>query len=223
MSSPVPGRFPALIPVEGRARLVEQSCASIRGFVPAEWIEPLRSVLESAPILVKVVRARRTKHGDHRLDGFSRISVNASGNCWQFIITLLHEVAHAQVTHSGIRRAAPHGSEWKKAFRDLLLGHLALFPPELAPAVAAYARNPLFSSGCHTGLAAALRRYDTMDLRKTVQELSPGQRFSLDGRRVFRKGPRLRTRYKCEASDGRVYLVAAAARVETVYGMDHPG
>ena len=215
----LPGN-PDVLSAARRQQLAEQSWANIREYVPDDWSGPLRTVLESAPMLVRVVRARRTKHGDHRLDGHSRITVNASGNCWQFIITLLHEAAHALVVHFGPRRAAAHGREWKQAFRGLLLNHLHLFPPDLAPAVAGYARNPLFSSGSHAGLAAALRAYDTMDLRKTVQELRPGQRFSLGGSRTFTRGPRLRTRYKCESSDGRCYLVAASARVETIYGLD---
>jgi hypothetical protein len=171
-------------------------------------------------ILVRVVRSRKTKHGDHQVTGareFSLITVNASGNPWQFVLTLLHEVAHAEVVHCAIRRVAPHGREWKLAFRQLLHSHIHLFPPDLAAPVMDYARNPLYSADSHGALAAALRRHDTTDLRPTVQELAPGQRFSLDGKTVLVRGQLLRKWFRCTATDGRALRVAPMARVHVLY------
>jgi SprT protein len=117
-------------------------------------------------MLIRVVASRKSKHGDHRYNkGTSEITVNNSGNCWQFLITLLHEIAHAQVTHRIAGRVSPHGPEWKNAFSNLLLKELDLFPPVLMSAVQKYSFNPLYSSGAHVGLASALRQFDTANLR----------------------------------------------------------
>jgi hypothetical protein len=144
--------------------------------------------------------------------------VNASGNIWQFVVTLLHELAHAHVMHGPHRHAPPHGTEWKHAFRGLLRNHLSLFPPDLQPHVADYAQNPLFSSSAHPGLAAALRKHDTSDKRLTVEELPDGEKFSPDGELILIKGQRLRSWFRCTTPDGKKrYRVPPTARVHTVF------
>jgi len=212
---PPPSKADARVP-----QLAEKSYQNVRGFIPASWHDPVRQVLTTAPMLVHVVRKRKTKHGDHRVkNSHSVITVNDSGNCWQFVITLLHEIAHAHVAHGVPHKVSPHGREWKSAFRMLLISHVQYFPQELVPAVINYARNPLFSSGSHSGLANALSRYETADRRAMVQELRAGQLFSLNGERIFIKGQLVRSRYRCKSKDGRVFLISGTARVKLVDGM----
>jgi hypothetical protein len=151
--------------------------------------------------------------------GFSVISVNVSASRWQFVLTLLHELAHAHVAHEFHHRVAPHGMEWKQAFRQLLLTHLHLFPPDLTVAVSDYSRDPLYSSDSHSALAVALRSHDALDLRPTVQDLAQGQMFSLDGKTVMVKKRLLRKRFLCMSTDGRMFHVSPTARVHTLY---HP-
>jgi SprT protein len=172
------------------------------------------------PMVVRVVRHRETKHGDHTLvrdHGYSVITVSENGNRYLFAITLLHEIAHAQVTQRGRRRTAPHGAEWKAAFRMLLLEALPLFPEDLRWHIETHARAPLYSSDSDPTLALALRRYDTGDLRSTVAELAPGQMFSLNGKRILIKGELLRKWYRCTTPQGKVFRVSPAARVHTLY------
>jgi hypothetical protein len=199
-------------------RLVEQSMIAIAPHVPAECAPAIRKLLEQTPILVRVSRQRKSKHGDHRLArsrDYSLVSVNAGGNPWRFLLTLLHEIAHAHVAARSTRRVAPHGREWKRTFNELLESHLHLFPPDLRCEIASYAENPLYSSDAHAPVGLALRRYDTLDLRPTVQELALGQKFSLDGKTVLKKVRLLRTRFHCITDDGRVYHVSPTARVHT--------
>lgn len=206
------------------AFLLERSMKAVTPHLPEGWLAAVQAMLAANPILVQVVRRRKTKHGDHQVTGsreFSIITVNASGNPWQFVLTLLHEIAHAEVAHQSRHRIAPHGKEWKLAFRELLHSHRHLFPPDLAGPVMDYARNPLYSADSHGALAAALRRHDTLDLRPTVQELALGQLFSLDGRTVLVRGPLLRKWFRCSTTDARVLRVAPTARVHTLY--DTPG
>ena len=201
--------------------LLERSMKAVAPHMPDGWQAAVREMLATNPILVQVVRHRKTKHGDHLITGsreFSIITVNASGNPWQFILTLLHEIAHAEVAHHAIRHIAPHGREWKLAFRQLLHSHIYLFSPDLAAPVMDYARNPTYSADSHGALAAALRRHDTLDLRPTVQELAQGQSFSLDGKTILVRQQLLRKRFKCTTTDGRALRVSPMARVHTLYG-----
>ncbi len=203
------------------SHLSARSLAAIRPHISAAWVAPLAKILRRVPVLVRIAGRRKSKHGDHRLaagKGYSIISVNNSGNPWQFVLTLLHELAHAEVAHECGAKAAPHGREWKTAFRRLLTGHLDLFPADLQPAVADYARHPLYSTSSHPQLAAALRCHDTTDHRPTVAELEDGEQFTLDGRLVLTRQRLLRKRYLCTAADGKEYHVSPAARV---HGADH--
>ncbi len=200
--------------------LLERSLKAVSPHMPDGWQAAVRAMLAANPILVQVVRSRKTKHGDHQVTGkreFSIISINASGNPWQFVLTLLHEIAHAEVAHHATRRIAPHGKEWKSAFHQLLHAHVHLFPPDLVAPVMDYARNPLYSADSHGALAAALRRHDTLDHRPTVQELALGQRFSLDGKTILIRGQLLRKWFKCTTVDGRALRVSPMARVHALY------
>jgi hypothetical protein len=197
--------------------LAERSIAAIGPHVPPDWLKPLAKLLKQSPVLVRIAGHRKSKHGDHRLapgKGYSVISVNDGGNPWQFVITLLHELAHAQVAHTYGRKASAHGREWKSAFRRLLVGHLEMFPADLQAAVADYAQHPLYSTSSHPQLAAALRRYDTTDHRPTVAELRDGQKFTLNGRLFLTRHRLLRKRYLCTTVDGKKYYVPASSRVQ---------
>lgn len=199
--------------------LRERSLAALKPHLPLEWHSSVERLLGETPMLIRVVKARKTKRGDHRLGeskSHSVITIDASGNAWQFAVTLLHEIAHAQVTHGVDGRVLPHGREWKAAFRGLLLAHVAHFPAELREPLLEYARNPLYSTNSHPRLAVALRRYDG-DPGTIVSELAEGQAFSLDGKVVLIKGKLRRTWFLCRSTDGRMFRVRAIARVHTVY------
>lgn len=199
--------------------LRERSLGALKPHLPVELHASVERLLSETPILVRVVKARKTKRGDHRLGEsktHSVITIDASGNAWQFAVTLLHEIAHAQVAHSINSRVLPHGREWKAAFRNLLLEHAPHFPADLRGPVLEYARNPLYSTNSHPRLAVALRHHDG-DRGTIVSELAEGQAFSLDGKVVLIKGKLRRTWYLCRSTDGRLFRVRAIARVRAVY------
>jgi len=219
-NSPAPPNQPEPLKPLGTVRpLLERSMVAIAPHLPAELHLSVQNLLSQLPILVRVVRMRRTKHGDHRAGhsrAFSLITVNASGNPWQFAITLLHEIAHAQVSQGCKGHARPHGWQWKKAFGQLLQAHLDFFPHDVRGPLEDYAVDPPATTASCPVLAANLRRYDTTDFRPTVGDLAMGQRFSLNGRVVLTKGPKLRTWFSCQTADGRRYRVAPTVRVHTL-------
>jgi hypothetical protein len=64
----------------------------------------------------------------------------------------------------------------------------------------------------------ALAKYDQAEPgRRRVEELPAGALFRVDTGRVFRLGPRLRSRYQCfEQPGGAEYRVHGLSRVERV-------
>jgi SprT protein len=211
------------IPEAVAERLREISMLRLRPFLEESSHVLLEEILLETPCVVTPVRARRTKHGDHRQrvgEGFSEVTVNVSGNRYQFLITLLHELAHAITLQRHGKRAPAHGREWQRIFADLLNRALAssLFPADLAPHVERQARRgPHASSSRDAALQLALRQHDTLDHRPMVTELEEGTLFSLDGKLLLRRGNRVRTRYHCVAPNGQEYRVSATARVHTIY------
>lgn len=179
---------------------------------------------------VRVSRPRRTKLGDHRGPGrgrsWHRITVNEDLNPYAFLTTLLHEIAHAATwERHRSRRVRPHGSQWKAEF-GRLLGPIVVtgcLPDDVRAALERTIRNPAAATCSDRGLMLALARYDRPSPGTVlVEDLPSGGHFRLDGAaaatgvpRVFRRGPRIRTRYQCfELRTGREYRVHALSRVE---------
>jgi predicted SprT family Zn-dependent metalloprotease len=95
----------------------------ILSFVPEEARAQVQEFLEKTKVSIKIKKKRKTKHGDFRrmVNGNVFITVNQTSNPYRFLITLLHELAHYKVSQSVFYQIKPHGKEWKKAFREILL------------------------------------------------------------------------------------------------------
>ncbi|WP_019988616.1 hypothetical protein [Rudanella lutea] len=175
-----------------------------------------------------ISRPRRTRLGDFRAlpDGSLHISVNADLNPYAFLITYVHEVAHAAVHRAqpqGRRRAAPkpHGPQWQQTFADLMRPVLtaAVFPEAILTPLRDYLRQPAASSHAHPGLMAALRSADPQPTgRVLLQDLPEGSAFRL-AKKTFVRGTVRRTRIVCkEVASGRSYAILAHALVEMENG-----
>lgn len=107
-----------------------------------------------------IVNQRATKHGDFRKlpNGKFQITVNNNLNKYQFLLTLVHEIAH-HVTHQKFGRVQPHGIEWKTVFQHLMLPFLRadIYPKEIAPHLANYLKNPKASTDTDVHLSLALK------------------------------------------------------------------
>lgn len=173
-----------------------------------------------------------------------RITVNHNLNPYSFLVTLVHEIAHLTTWEKyeqgndkqffrlpnrhnapGIylsgnkahRRIMPHGEEWKRELRNLMqpLFVLAVFPENISSALALYLNNPAASTCADPHLLKILRSYDKNKAGITLEELAHGLVFKLEGSgKVFRKGEKLRKRYKCrDVYSNKTYLVSGVAEV----------
>lgn len=170
-------------------------------------------------VILRVTRSRRSKLGDFRSStpySPPAISVNHNLNPYSFLITLLHEMAHADVFLNSKRRVQPHGEHWKEAYRTLGLPFLTpgLLPVTVRIAFGNYLRNPSASSTTNLKLAETLRAFDSPSDATLIGELAVNSLFALPDGRIFKKGDKLRKRYRCEClSNRRIYLFSPLAEI----------
>jgi SprT protein len=132
------------------------------------------------------------------------------------LVTFLHEFAHFLVWKHHGPDAPAHGPEWKSAFRTLAIPFLKpeIFSKETLRYFAHYLKNPRASATAHPGLFRALTAHEEQKGLTALSVLPEGTPFKLNGRH-FVKGPKIRTRYRCQSpDDGRQYLVNQSVRVE---------
>lgn len=188
-------------------------------FVPGETASQIVELIAQYKVRFRISRPRNSKLGDYRppgRDGGHRISVNGDLNCYTFYITTLHEFAHLIAFDEFGLRISPHGKEWKAIFGKLL--HQALqdeiFPLEISTELQRYLKSPSASSCADHELSRALRLFDD-NPAMLLEELPENTRFSINGQRIFVKGPKLRKRFRClDEKNQRMYLISAIAEVE---------
>ncbi len=186
-------------------------------YIPNSAVELIEEIFIKHPIQLKIVRNRKTKHGDFKRgkNGFFQITINNSLNKYQFLLTLIHEIAHF-TTHKKNGHVKPHGIEWKLNFQQLMLPFLqpSIYPSELLPYLAHYLKNPKASTGSDAKLSLALKQHDEKSGKNFIFELQQGSIFSFNNR-TFKKGLKRRTRFECvEIHSNRVYLFNQNAEVE---------
>ncbi|WP_178989843.1 SprT-like domain-containing protein [Winogradskyella schleiferi] len=193
--------------------------ANLSNYIPAAAKSMISELLAIDNLVVKVKSERKTRHGDYRElpNGKHQITVNSNLNCYRFLITLIHEIAHFEAYKKHGRFIKPHGKEWKYTFQHLMLPFLRpeIFPSELLPLLAHHFKNPKASSDTDTQLAFALKQFNEVNDKTFVFELSLNQTFKLYNGKVFRKGNKRRKRYECvEVKSGKLYLFNPNAEVE---------
>ncbi len=192
---------------------------TIKEYLPEACVGLVIDLLNKYPHQLKIVNKRETKHGDFRLtkDKRYQITINNSLNQYQFLLTLIHEIAHL-VTHINHKRVLPHGKEWKQNFQHLMLPFLqpTIFPQELLPYLANYLKNPKASTDTDVKLSLAMKQFSEKSDKSFIFEIPFGTDFIFKNR-TFRRGNKRRTRYEClELNSKRLYLFNQNAEVELV-------
>ena len=186
-------------------------------YLPENSIDLVQEILEEHHIKIKIVKKRTTKHGDFKRfpNGDFQITINNSLNEYQFLLTLVHEIAHF-VTYKQSKRVKPHGIEWKRNFQHLMLPFVqpSIYPTTILPLLANYLKNPKASTGSDVKLTYALKQFDEMSGKNYIFELNEGSLFNFNGK-TYKKGNTRRTRIEClETSSNRIYLFNQNAEIE---------
>lgn len=192
----------------------------LKQYLPEGSFEDVLHYIRHYKVQLTVTRQRETILGDYRhshLGKGHRISVNGNLNKYSFLITLLHELAHLFTYERYGHRVSPHGTEWKKEFSNILSQFLIkkLFPQDIENALMRTLNNPAASSCGDEKLLRVLRNYDTSkEGACLVEQLQENSFFRIKGERVFKKGMKMRTRYKCqEVATGKWFLFSGVYEV----------
>ncbi len=189
-------------------------------YLPQGSFEPVLHYIQAYKVQLTITRSRQSILGDYRHAWGSnghRISINGNLNKYSFLITLLHELAHLFTYERHHHRAAAHGKEWKEEFGKILAEFVEkkIFPPDIENTLLQSLKNPAASSCADAKLMRVLRNYDEKkDGHFLVEQLPAGAVFRIKGGRIFKKGEKIRTRYKCfETATGKYYLFSAVYEV----------
>lgn len=186
-------------------------------YIPENSVDLVEEILTKNPIHIKIVNNRATKHGDfkRKINGDFQITLNNNLNQYQFLFTLIHELAH-WVTFKKHKRVKPHGKEWKQNFQHLMLPflHPSIYPPHLLPYLANYLKNPKASTGADVNLTREMNSYNEKSGKSFIFELENGSIFNFNNK-SFKKGAKRRTRFECvEMASKKIYLFNQNAEVE---------
>jgi SprT protein len=194
---------------------------ALQDFIPPASFDQVTQLLIHDNLVVKIKRERKTRHGDYRRlpNGTHQITINSNLNIYRFLITLIHEIAHFEAYKTYGKMIKPHGLEWKSVFQHLMLPFIRpeVFPNDVLPLLAMHFKNPKASSDSDPVLALKLKQYDAPNGKTFIFEVPEGATFRLYNGKMFRKGPKRRTRFECtELSSGRLYVFNPNAEVELI-------
>ncbi|MBE7629714.1 SprT-like domain-containing protein [Tenacibaculum piscium] len=185
-------------------------------YIPENAILLVEYLIKEYQINLKIVDKRQSKHGDFRTfpNGKTQITINNNLNKQQFLLTLIHEIAH-HITHQKFGKVQPHGNEWKTVFQHLMLPFLRpdIYPTKILPYLAHYLKNPKASTDSDVHLSLALKGGIASVGKVFVFEILNGELFQFKGN-LYRKGNKRRTRFEClNLVNKRVYLFNQNAEV----------
>ncbi len=195
----------------------EDEKALLTKYIAEKAIPLVEHLVVEYGVSLKIVNKRQTKHGDFRTfpNGRTQITVNNSLNKHQFLLTLIHEIAH-HVTHIKFGKVQPHGQEWKTIFQHLMLPFLTpeIYPKEILPYLANYLKNPKASTDTDVKLSLALRGFEAEKGKKFVFEIPMNSTFIFKNI-IYKRGNKRRTRYECvNLSNKKIYLFNQNVEVE---------
>ncbi|NDC40519.1 MAG: hypothetical protein EBZ77_03065 [Chitinophagia bacterium] len=180
----------------------EKSILALEQFLPKGSFPLVAPFFSDHTIHLTLTHERKSVLGDYRNPTKTephRISVNINLNPYNFLITLLHELAHMHTYNLYKHTVSPHGDEWKQEFRKILVPFIKekIFPADVTAALMAYLKNPAASTCTDAGLYRALYRYDQKkEGHCLVEEVPMHRKFATDDGNVYVKLEKVRTRHK---------------------------
>lgn len=201
----------------------EAPLQALASYLPEGTFEQVITYITEYKVHLTITRERQSVLGDYRHpydNKGHRISINGGLNKYAFLLTLLHEIAHLVTFIKYGHRVSAHGKEWKQEYSMILREFVGkqYMPHDVEASVRESLHNPAASSCADEALMRVLKRYDRQkENHYLVEQLPTGQLFKTKDGRVFRKGERIRKRFRCEeVPSKRIYLFSPVYEVELV-------
>jgi len=192
----------------------------LSSFLTSETIKKINSWEEKFNIKIIVCSPSKSRLGvfiPKRHDNHV-VRINNNLNKYAFLITLIHEIAHAVIWEKYGRRVNPHGEEWKDQYKKMMLPFLnpEFFPEDVLRLLSNHMINPKATTVRDLELYMILKKYDKN--RSTfISEINDGDEFSIDNGKRFVRIEKLRKNYKCkEISTGKLYRFSPLAEVKLI-------
>jgi hypothetical protein len=202
---------------------IEHPLEQLRSYLPENSFDKVVYFLHHYKVHLTITAQRQSVLGDYRnaVQGKNhRISINGNLNKFSFLITLIHELAHLVAFETYGNKILAHGKEWKFIYSNLLKEFITIkiFPDDIETALHHSVKNPAASSCAEEGLMRVLRLYDkNKEDILLLEEIPQGAYFVTIEGRIFKKGSKLRKRFRCtEKNTDRVYLISGLYEVKLV-------
>ncbi|MCA0431372.1 MAG: sprT domain-containing protein [Bacteroidetes bacterium] len=205
-----------------RAQQYVKNSEILKKYLPEKTVPIIANWIVEFNFKLKITKERRTRLGDYTSprNGLNHvITINHNLNCYSFLITLVHEVAHLKTYNEYKNKVLPHGQEWKNNFKLLMRGFLTteIFPLEIYSALKNYMENPAASTCSDTRLLWALKLNDEDDDSIFIIKVPFGAKFIYNENRIFIKGSQNRKLFKCkEIATGLTYLFNPLTQVKLI-------
>lgn len=202
----------------------EHPMQALADFLPDNTFDRVVHYIHHYRVHLTISKQRKSVLGDYRHSGWGgnhRISVNGNMNKYEFLITLLHELAHLLTYEQYKNRVEPHGKEWKNHYSLLLVDFVQqkVFPEDIEKALQKSIINPSATANGETELLLVLRKYDLVkkDGHHPIIEVPEGSLFQTENGKVFRKGAKRRKRFECvEVKTGLHYTFSPVTEVRII-------
>lgn len=201
----------------------EHPMQALANYLPENTFEPVVQYINHYKVHLTVTKKRKSVLGDYRHSGMlgdnHRISVNGNLNKFEFLITLLHELAHLFTFEQFKNRVEPHGKEWKANYSRLLIDFVQrkVFPSDIELALQKSILNPAATANGETELMLVLRSYNVTQKIGfiSISSLPDDTIFATEDGRVFKKIGLRRKRFQCvEIKTGLHYIFSALSEVK---------
>jgi len=186
---------------------------------PEQARQLTRALFSEYQFLFRITNPRRSRLGSFkgmRQGGRPVIHINSDLGPYTFLLVFLHELAHLVVMRKHGRKALPHGTEWKNAYRSLVhpFFDAQVFPPELTKELLRYFVKTPATFHRDSLLINTLALCEGGTVMITVNDIPVNGTFTLVSGKQFVKLEKLRTRFKCyNVATRKYYLVPGSAHV----------
>ena len=193
---------------------------NLSSFLTHETIKKINSWEKKFNVKVIVCSPSKSRLGVFipKRHDYHVVRINNNLNKYEFLITLIHEIAHASIWEKYGKRVNPHGVEWKEQYKKMMLPFLnpEFFPEDILRPLSNHIINPKASTVRDLELSRILKTYD--ENRSTfISEINDGDEFYIDNGKRFIRMEKLRKNYKCqEISTGKLYRFSPLAEIKLI-------